>query len=357
MYKILSLFCNVGIAETLLDPTKFKTVVSSELVEKRAKFYNHFFPDVVQVVGDISNEDIKKKIIEASKEAGVDFVMAAPPCQGFSMAGQRRKDDPRNLLTFDAMEIIKALKPKYIFIENVPQFFTDKIIYKNKEVLIPEVIADDFADDYIFQKAILDTQDFGVPQHRRRGIILMSRKDVPVWNFPAKHKKVITVRDAIGHLPSLHPIVRGVVGEEAETGLKHHKRPTHELRHITIMEHTPSGQSAHKNDYHYPRRIDGIRVRGYSSTYKRISWDKPAPTILMASGTMTSQNNVHPGRKLENGKYSDPRVLTLREIFILFTLPPDWDFPKWASDNFVRQVVGEGIPPLFIKEIFKTINN
>jgi DNA (cytosine-5)-methyltransferase 1 len=153
----------------------------------------------------------------------------------------------------------------------------------------------------------------------------------------------------------LHPIVRGVVGEEAETGLKHHKRPIHELRHITVMENTPTGQSAHKNDYHYPRRIDGIRIRGYSSTYKRIAWDKPAPTITMSSGTITSQNNVHPGRKLENGKYSDPRVLTLREIFILFTLPPDWDFPEWASDNFVRQVVGEGIPPLFIKEIFSMV--
>jgi DNA (cytosine-5)-methyltransferase 1 len=179
-HKILSLFCNVGIAETLLDPAKFKTVVSSELIEKRAKFYNHFYPEVVQVVGDISEDNIKKQIIEASLKAGVDFVMAAPPCQGFSIAGQRRKDDPRNLLTFDAMEIIKALKPKYIFIENVPQFFTDKVIYENREVLIPGVIAEDFGDDYIFQKAILDTQDFGVPQHRRRGIILMSRKDVPV---------------------------------------------------------------------------------------------------------------------------------------------------------------------------------
>ena len=282
--------------------------------------------------------------------------MAAPPCQGFSSAGQRRKDDPRNLLTFDAMDIIQAIKPKYVFIENVPEFFTKRITRFRDDILMPKAIVDYFGDNYIFSRAILDTKDHGVPQTRKRGIILMSRLDVPVWYFPATSPNIVTVEEAIGHLPSLYPVVKGSK-ESTQTDLLHHNRPIHAKRHIIAMENTPTGKTAHDNKVHYPKTTDGRKVRGFSTTYKRISWDKPAPTITMCNGSISSQNNVHPGRKLKDGTYSDPRVLTLREIFILFTLPPDWDIPKWASDNFVRKVVGEGIPPLFVKKIFDEIKN
>ena len=53
--------------------------------------------------------------------------------------------------------------------------------------------------------------------------------------------------------------------------------------------------------------------------------------------------------------YSDPRVLTLYEIFILFSLPKKWNVPTWASENFIRTVIGEGIPPLMVKKIFKKL--
>ena len=354
-YKILSLFANVGIAETLLDKKKFKTVVFSELLQKRAAFYKYSFKNVEPIIGDISKYAIKNKIIKKSIEKGVDFIMATPPCQGFSVAGKRRKDDPRNRLIFDAIDVIKEIKPKYVFIENVSQYFSDKIKYKNKEIGIPEAINDIFKKDYIFKKAILDTKDYGVPQQRKRGVILLSRKDVKVWNFPKKQMNIVSVREAIGHLPSLSPIVKGSK-EKAKTNLKNHKRPIHNIRHIIAMKNTPSGKSAHNNKFHFPKTKEGKKVKGFSTTYKRISWDKPAPTITMMNGSISSQNNVHPGRKLKDGTYSDPRVLTLREIFILSTLPPEWNFPKWASDNLIRQVIGEGIPPLFVKEIFNMIS-
>lgn len=355
MYKILTLFANVGIAEERLEKKKFKVVVYNELLAERAKFYNEMYPKVKQVVGDITNKKIKDEIISKSKEEGVDIIMATPPCQGFSVAGKREKDDPRNILIFQTIEIIQKIRPKYVFIENVIQYFKDKVTYKNLEVTIPQVIKDKFKDEYEYRQEILDTKDYGVPQMRKRGFILLSRKDQKTWEFPSKDKKIITVRDAIGDLPSLEPIIKGSGASKQETDILNHKRPIHNSRHIEFMRRTPTGCSAHKNKKHYPKKENGERIKGFATTYKRIDWDKPSPTITMMNGSISSQNNVHPGRINKDGTFSDPRVLSLREIFILTSLPGDWKYPKWASDNLVRHVIGEGIPPLIVRKIFNMI--
>ena len=80
----------------------------------------------------------------------------------------------------------------------------------------------------------------------------------------------------------------------------------------------------------------------------------------MYNRTIGSQNNVHPGRyigmdKKKNKLYSDARVLTIYELMLVTSLPRNWDIPKWASDHFVRQVIGEGIPPLLVKKIMQEI--
>ena len=81
----------------------------------------------------------------------------------------------------------------------------------------------------------------------------------------------------------------------------------------------------------------------------------PAPTITMRNDCISSQSNVHPGRLLSDGTYSDARVLTVYELMIVSSLPKDWNIPDWASDHFIRQVIGEGIPPLLVKNIMKEL--
>ena len=122
------------------------------------------------------------------------------------------------------------------------------------------------------------------------------------------------------------------------------------------MQHTPTGHSAFENEFYYPKKIDGTRVKGYNTTYKRMEWDKPAPTITMANGVISSQCNVHPGRLNKDGTYSDARVLTVYEIMRLFTIPDNWNIPIWANDNFIRRVIGEGIPPLLIYKIVRNLD-
>lgn len=188
--------------------------------------------------------------------------------------------------------------------------------------------------------------NYGVPQCRPRSIIRIYRKDIE-WSLPVK-EKVITLREAIGYLPSLES------GEKS--CIKYHYAPKHSDMHIEVMKHTPEGKSALTNDIYYPKKKNGEKVKGFHNTYKRMKWDEPAPTRALNNGAISGHNNVHPGRLKSDGTYSDARVLTMLELFIVSSLPKNWNYPKKYSDSFIRQIIGEGVPPLFIKKILGGIN-
>ena len=195
------------------------------------------------------------------------------------------------------------------------------------------------------------------------------------WDFPEKENITLTLKDSIGHLPSLDPLINDITYEEQlkifpdyerklKSALKispYFKPVSHVYRQVKSMIYTPTGKSAFENPEIYkPKKKDGSYIKGFKNTYKRMSWDKPSNTITTYNRTISSQENVHPGRLIgSNNKghlmYSDPRVLTLYEIFILFSLPKKWNVPTWASENFIRTVIGEGIPPLMVKKIFKKL--
>jgi DNA (cytosine-5)-methyltransferase 1 len=122
------------------------------------------------------------------------------------------------------------------------------------------------------------------------------------------------------------------------------------------MKNTPTGKSAFSNVIYYPQKKDGSRIKGYESSYRRIKWDIPAPTITIRNDAISSQRNVHPGRKMSDGTYSDARVLTPLELMILNSLPKDWKVPNDTPEILIRQVIGESIPPLMIKKIVGEIN-
>lgn len=121
------------------------------------------------------------------------------------------------------------------------------------------------------------------------------------------------------------------------------------------MRHTAEGESALRNKIYYPKKSNGEPIKGFHNTYKRMKWKYPSPAWAMNNGNIGGHNNVHPGRKQKDGTYSDARVLTLRELFIVSSLPADLDLPDWCSDTFIRAVIGEAIPALFSKNIVKGI--
>lgn len=372
--KILSLFANIGVAEAYLAGLGFDVVVANELLERRANLYSKIYPNTNMICGDITNNNVQDRIITISKEYGVDIIMATPPCQGMSTAGQQKEDDIRNSLICPVVKLIKQINPKYVFIENVPLFFSTLINVDGKTLLIPEYLAQELGSDYRIIKNVINTKDYSVPQTRERAITLLSRNDVPVWNIPAPDEKVVTLMDAIGNLPMLDPYVKDISERERLALFPHyyerlekakqisiwHIPPHHIYRQVLAMQHTPTGCTAFDNPIYYPTKEDGTPVKGYHNTYKRQNWDTPAYTVTMDNRKISSQNNVHPGRLEyvnEKGEeiYSDARTLTLYELMIVSSLPADWPVPPNTSEAFLRRIIGEGIPPLFVKKVFSKL--
>ncbi|MDD3232217.1 MAG: DNA cytosine methyltransferase [Clostridia bacterium] len=369
----VSLFANVGVAETYLQELGVNVAVANEIDPIRAKFYSHLYPNTNMIVGDITKEQIQNEVIQNCKLNNVDFLIATPPCQGMSLAGKMDPLDERNQLTYYAIKIILELKPRYILLENVPQLLRTKIKIGNNTILIPEYIHRMLDKYYNFaEQNIVSAKDYDVPQMRKRNIFLLSRKDMDyIWQMP-KPKKNITLREAIYNLPSVDPILKEGYDEtikmfpdfekkkaEALKISKYHHPPRHAKKHVLAMLHTPSGQTAFDNEYFYPKKDNGERVNGHYNTYRRLEWDKPSRTITQNSGVISSLCCVHPGKEFisANGEklFSEPRCLTIYELFIVSSLPKDWDVPDWADDKLIREVIGEGIPPMLIKNIVKNL--
>jgi len=217
----------------------------------------------------------------------------------------------------------------------------------DKKMKVTEILANSFHEDFVIDAKVYDAADYGVPQHRNRAIIKMYRKGL-AWGEPEKSPWV-TVREAIGHLPSIE------AGESSD--IKWHFARKHSARQVEAMAHTPEGHSAWENKDYYPQKENGERIKAYSTTYRRIKWDEPAPTITMRNDAISSQMNVHPGRKNDDGTYSDARVLTPLELMLLSSLPADWNIPDDTPEILHRECIGESIPPLLVKKIVGQIQN
>ncbi|HBJ76539.1 MAG TPA: DNA (cytosine-5-)-methyltransferase, partial [Porphyromonadaceae bacterium] len=242
-------------------------------------------------------------------------------------------------------DFIKRTEPVNIIIENVPQILKTYITIGERDILIVDYIKMELSKyGYYINYKVCDACNYSTPQHRKRCIFLISK--LKEWKFPEEDNVLITTQDAIGDLPSLE------AGEDS--GIKYHKAKSHSAKHILWMQHTPTGETALNNMTYYPEK-DGRKIKGYSTTYKRIKWDEPAPTITMCNGSISSQNNCHPGRLLKSGIYSDARVLTILELLRLTGLPDDWNIPVWASDKLIREVIGECFPPKFASAMLRTM--
>lgn len=371
--RALSLFCNVGLAETYFKELGIDVKVANELLPERSRFYSHLYPDVQMINGDITDETVFEQVVCAALKTKVDFIIATPPCQGMSCAGRKDPKDPRNVLIYYAIEAIKRIRPKFVIIENVPMQQHTKITYKDRDVFIPQYVESELGDNYEFNhERVVNAADFGVAQSRSRYIYLLVRKDQGLhWEFPKKDKNVITMQEAIGDLPSLDPLLRETserwrfpeYEKKRMEGLKiskWHYAPKQSWKLVELMMHTPTGKSAFQNKHFYPKK-DGRRVKGAPRTYMRMSWDKPATTIMQNSDVISAFINVHPGHVVVDDQddrkriYSDARTLSIYELLILSSLPRDWNIPDWADEKMIRQVIGEGIPPLLIRRALESL--
>lgn len=342
----LSLFSSAGIGELNIHNKNINFVVANELIEKRAKTYEFFYPKTDMIQGDIRNSDIKNSILEKAIKYDVKFLLATPPCQGLSTIGKNKfqKDfekDKRNFLIFEVFEFIDNLDLDFILIENVPKFLEMYFPFDNDFLKVIEILQRKYSDMYNIESRVMNAKKYGIAQSRPRSIIKLYKKGL-TWEWPREEEE-ITLEEAIGHLPSLEP------GEYSDIKWHYAKNARNYI--VECLRHTKTGTSAIKNDVYYPKKDNGERIKGFHNTYKRMNWNEPAPARTTYSGSISSHNNVHPGRLKSDGTYSDPRVLSLLETFIVSSISPDIQFPKNTSDTFIRTIIGEAIPPKLLERI------
>jgi DNA (cytosine-5)-methyltransferase 1 len=158
------------------------------------------------ILGDITQRDIKNRIISSGSKNDIGFVIGGPPCQGFSLAGWRDPSDDRNNLFKDFLEIVNELKPEVFIMENVPGILTMK-----NGAVIKEIIRSFTKIGYkVLQPILLKAEEYGVPQRRRRVIIIGSKKrklkfdKSPIFSYDYNGlPDPINVNEAIGSLPRL----------------------------------------------------------------------------------------------------------------------------------------------------------
>lgn len=342
----ISMFSSAGIAETYLKDLDIHIALANEIVKERADYYRHFYPEAEMIQGDILDATVFDSFLSKALSINPSFLLATPPCQGMSSLGKKEYlEDERNYLIFSVIKVIDALDLDVVAIENVPKFFKLFFPFQGEQLGIIDILKKKYSEKYHISYGVYNAKDYGVPQSRPRAIILLY-KDSYDWSEPEKEPE-ITLRMAIGHLPSLEN------GEHSD--IKYHFALKHNAAQVEWMSHTMEGCSAMKNPVYYPKKANGERISGFHNTYKRMKWDAPCPARATNSGLISGHNNVHPGRLKKDGTVSDARALSLLELLIVSSLPVDWNLPEDYKDSFVRTIIGEAIPPRLLFRILSTL--
>ena len=196
-YKVLDLFCGCGGISEGYSLAGFDIVGGIDFNEYATITFKHNFKKAKVHNIDIttfSNDRIEEEY------GDVDVIVGGPPCQGFSAANrwQKEKDDPRNKLFFEYIRFVQKIHPKVIMIENVRGLLTRDNGYAINR--IKDILG---AAEYNISYQILDASEYGVPQNRKRAIIVGIRKDYKDEFFDfnkIKKQDKTTVEDAIGEL-------------------------------------------------------------------------------------------------------------------------------------------------------------
>lgn len=203
--KTIDLFCGAGGLTCGFKSAGMKSLLATDIDEAACATIAINNMEIPVLCGDIVNKNIKEEVIKIAKNYGAEIICGGPPCQGFSMAGFRSNEDPRNQLFHDFVDIVKIVSPKIVVFENVEGLLS----YENGNTY-NEILTLFSELGYNCLGKLLNTSDYGVPQKRKRVIIICTRKDlkcVPAELFPApttkEENEKISVFQAISDLENI----------------------------------------------------------------------------------------------------------------------------------------------------------
>ncbi|QFT59181.1 putative BsuMI modification methylase subunit YdiO [Sulfitobacter sp. THAF37] len=300
------------------------------------KTYQHNFPEASALqrnISDLTCEQLQQEVGEIERPL---LFSACAPCQPFSNQN-RHKDtsDKRVVLLDEFHRFVEHFQPDFLVLENVPGM--------QKVDGGPFFRFTDLLDrlDYKYDHGVLDAVDYGVPQSRRRLVLVAARNGEA--KLPKKTHgdaegliEYATVRDAISHYPEL------------EAGATHHEVPNHQTAQISEvnlerLRHTPEGGDRRDWPEHLLLKCHKKKT-GYTDTYGRLSWSLPAKTLTTKCISISNGRFGHPNQN---------RGLSVREAAALQSFPDDFMFLGTVSQT-ARQV-GNAVPVSFAETLGKQL--
>lgn len=356
-----------------------------ETLRKRMAYYGYKNINNEVIEKDITSEDILLDIDKAVAGRSVDVIVGGPPCQAYSTAGRVRDSkgmasDPRNFLFESYVRILEHYRPKFFVFENVTGLLSAKV---NGKPILPSIMkALGTVYKVISDPAILvhNTADYGVPQIRKRVIIMGVRKDIDNkdvidlyndvlkthWNPETESesrkglKKFISVKEAIGDLPPVEP------GEDASTDTYNYPCDNAFLKRIgsagihPLMDHIARKHNALdrerfavmiRNRWTFGQlrkempQYEHEHARVFDNSYVVQWWDLPSKTIL-AHIHKDGFQFIHP----DGGQ---TRSFTVREAARIQSFPDDFEFAGSRGEKYKQ--IGNAVPPLFAEALAKSI--
>ena len=347
----IDLFAGGGGLTVGLKRAGFKVKTAVEIDKHACATYRANHPEVKLIEQNITSLS-GVQLCKLADGAKVDLLAGCPPCQGFTSLNRSGKDDPRNLLILEMSRLAAEVMPRAIMMENVPRLTTKgEVLYQQLKTRLESL-------GYFLKESVnvLEAADFGVPQRRRR-LVLLAGHGFNISLPNPTHSKTEK-----GGLPRWKS-VRDTIGDSAALGTP-----------ITTLEATKLG-SLSKSPWHVvrslsPRNVERIKAaesgkswtsiperlrpqchqgtyRGFPNVYGRMEWDQPSPTITAGFTTFSKGRFGHP---------TEDRTISVREAALLQTFPPDYVFDVPYMEH-VCNVIGNALPCNFAEVLAKQCHN
>ena len=352
-----------------------------ETLKTRMEYYGYHNIDKKVVQKDITDSDTIEVLQEVVGNKEVDIIIGGPPCQAYSSLGRAKDEhgmtkDPRSFLFEHYVEILNYFKPKFFVFENVTGMLTAKI----DNFRIVDDIVQKLGEHYNLRndlnKCVLNSVNYGVPQIRKRVILIGVRKDINIdvedvyGSIVKTHNDIpneknglmnpVTVRDAISDLPKLLP-GEGIdkVAFKFKESNDFLKKITNKnlkyLRHHVARKHNEMDMARYKNmaknKWSFKELLENMpelsheKRRVFGNSYTVQFWDKPSRTII-AHLYKDGNQFIHPDA-------SQQRTLTPREAARLQSFPDDFIFEGSRTEAYKQ--IGNAVPPLMAEAIAEGI--
>lgn len=326
--RAVDLFAGIGGVTLGLKLAGFTVLGAIDNDPLAAETYSINHPEVRLWPSDIREVDPVTLLQELRLEPGDLCLLAGcPPCQGFSsirtLNGGRDVYDDRNDLLFEFLRFVEVLRPKVVMLENVPGLRQDRRFLEF--VLALRVLG------YRPGDQVLDAFDFGVPQRRKRLIVLAGlgrEMSFPVCSVGER----ATVRAALGTLPP-----PGLAGDPL------HDLPENRSPRIMALIADIQKDGGSRSGLPSRRWLQCHRkCDGFYDVYGRMAWDAPAPTITGGCINPSKGRFLHPDQD---------RAITLREAALLQSFPVDYAVSLRRGKYEAARLIGNALPPALIEAI------